>query len=89
MPPKELLFPTAMFAASIACDVFQYLVATAIWWAFFRYHEGRLTTAGQDPELDHSRLLPRMIGLFFFAKLAAVVVGYWSVGRYVALVWST
>ena len=85
--PKELLWPTAMFAAALALDLLQYTVSTITWGIFHRYHERKLTNPGEDPEVVHSPWLKAPIELCFLLKLAAVAAGYWGVGRYILGVW--
>ena len=87
-PPEELLIPLALFSLGLTLDLLQYVVASAIWAAFFRYHDARRSTADEDPDLSHSPALSLPIYLFFVLKFFFVISAYAALSFFLVAAWA-
>ncbi len=74
--PGDLLLPTGLFTLGIGFDLIHYVAASVIWGLFHRHHEKRLVNRTDDPELEHSPWLLRIINCLFALKLLCVTSGY-------------
>ena len=81
--PANLLWPALFLVLSIACDLLQYVVASATWGIFHRIKEVA-HGAGNDPEIQASKYLNWPINFFFWAKLCFVILGYAGLLGYLA-----
>lgn len=74
--PQQFLLPVSLLVASLAFDLLQYTWATVV-WGVFQYRTARTVKENLDGEVRNA---PGWFtwgnGLFFWAKLSAVVVGY-------------
>jgi len=70
-----LLKPLGLFCASLAFDLFQYLLGYVIWYFYFKHLEGKR----EDPntEFEHRKIFPIPIHLCMWAKILAVISGYY------------
>jgi hypothetical protein len=75
--PTELVYPTVFLVLSLALDLLQYIVATASWGIFHRFHENKLKKATDNPELDAPRWVNWFPLITFWSKLTSVVIAYW------------
>lgn len=86
--PDELLLPITAFAGALAAEFLQYLAGTIIWFIFHRYHERKINSAEDDPNLSHAPILTLPIWTFFVVKVVSVLIGYASLGAYLYAAWS-
>jgi hypothetical protein len=77
--PGEFLEPALWLVIALACDLLQYIVASAVWGIFHRYHEKR---SKADKELSAPWFLPWFQNSFFYAKLVAVSMAYYFLLQY-------
>jgi hypothetical protein len=87
--PIAMILPAGLFALGLALDLFQYVVAAAIWGIFHRYHEKKLSHPSEDPDLHHSPWLLVVINAIFISKLSAVMIGYLCILFYIVRTWSS
>jgi hypothetical protein len=79
--PEKLIVPTGLLAVSLGLDLLQYVLATAMWGAFYRHHEKNRTK--QDPDLDHPHWFLLPLRVAFWGKIACVFAAYWLIGAYI------
>jgi len=85
--PDELLLPTGLFALGLGLDLIHYVTGSIIWGLFHRYHEKCLANPTDDPELEHSPWLLRIINVLFALKLMCVLAGYAFMIVYIIQQW--
>ena len=85
--PDDLLLPTGLFALGLALDLTHYVAGSIIWGWFHRYHEKRLKNVTDDPELEHSVWLLRIINAISALKVASVMAGYVFVMIFIIRAW--
>lgn len=73
--PNALLIPLTLLIAALSADLFQYVIASLIWYVFHRHHE-KLRTNDSDPELEAPYYLHYPISLFFIIKIIFVIISY-------------
>lgn len=79
--PQALHLPAVLFIVALALDLLQYVIGTAIWGTFSRYHEWK--GLKDEVELEAPRFF-NWPGLFFFwGKLVAVLYAYAALFRYI------
>jgi hypothetical protein len=74
--PKELIRPALLFCISLALDLTQYVVLTAIWTLFHRHHEKKLAKVDDDPELVAPVWFGNVGWVFFWMKISVVATAY-------------
>jgi len=85
--PDRLVLPAALLAIALACDLLQYVSATAIWGCFQWYHERRIGNTSRDPELDAPAFLKWPQFIFFVFKLMCVLLAYLLITAYIWSIW--
>lgn len=85
--PNDLILPTGLLATTLAFDLFQYIVATAI-WGFFQWNEERkLHDINEDPDLGAHPCFKWPQNFFFALKLLSVSLAYIFLSSYIWRVW--
>jgi hypothetical protein len=74
--PHELILPGILVASALVCDVLQYIIASLIWFCYYRWKEFRGATDDEDVG-RHSGWLEVPIWLFFAAKLGSSIAAYY------------
>jgi len=76
--PSELLYPAIFFVISLAADLLQYFVASAIWGTFHRFKEKQHERLALPPEFDVKApyYFPWPQLLLFNVKVTCVLFGY-------------
>jgi hypothetical protein len=72
--PRELVQPAFFMALSLTLDLFQYIAGSIIWWIFHRVKEKEGLKA--TDEIKASIWLSVPIHLFFWSKIASLILGY-------------
>ncbi len=85
--PNELILPTGLLAASLAFDLFHYVIASAIWGIFQWYQERKLLNIKEDPDLAAPSILKFPQFVFFWSKLGASIVAYVLIIKYIFSFW--
>lgn len=85
--PTPLLMPLALLVSTLAFDLLQYVVSAIIWGIFYRYNESKLKNLSEDPMLFASRYLNWPGILFFFLKIATVIIAYGLLIRFFWRLW--
>lgn len=80
--PSELYLPAKLFVVSLALDLLQYAVSTAIWGAFHRYHEWK--EIKDDAELEAPSYFNWPSNCLFWGKLVLVLAGYLALYEYIS-----
>jgi len=76
--PHDLLYPSAFFVVSLAADLFQYFVSSAIWGIFHRVKEKEF----EKGSLPEDSILKAPVYLnwpnlaFFYVKVLCVLIAY-------------
>lgn len=85
--PNELILPTGFLVLTLAFDLLQYVVATAI-WGFFQWSEERkLQDINEDPELGAHPCLKWPQNMFFVFKLCSIFFAYVFLSLYIWRLW--
>lgn len=79
--PAELLWPTLFLIACLACDLLHYILASAIWGVFHRFHERQGVT--QDTEVIAPAYFNWPTLVLFWGKHGFVLLGYYGLLSYV------
>jgi hypothetical protein len=77
--PDDLVLPGFLVVAALAVDLIQYLLASLIWYFFYRSNEN--ANVGEDVEINHPSYLTYPIIAAFCLKVALVLVAYFMIGR--------
>jgi hypothetical protein len=72
----DLMFPLAMFTLSLTSDLLQYVWGTIAWSIFFSNAEAK--GKGLDDLVSPSARINTVTLIFFVAKIAAVLAGYFT-----------
>lgn len=85
--PNEFILPTVFLVLTLAFDLLQYIVATAV-WGFFQWNEERkLQDINVDPELGAPRYLKWPQNTFFVFKLCSVFLAYVFLSLHIWRLW--
>jgi predicted membrane protein len=76
--PQELIRPLLFFVATLAFDLFQYLIPTIIWTIFFRYYEKK-NKGKTDVNIKASGWLSSPGWVCFILKTITLAIGYFYV----------
>ena len=79
---RELLIPAALIVASLALDLLQYGLSTAVWGAFARHHERR--GVARTAELNAPNWFNWPSLGCFWLKLLLVIVAYCYLLKYLS-----
>ena len=82
--PAELILPLGCLCISLTFDFLQYFLGYAIWYGFYRYHEKKMNPSD---EITHSRIWPSILHICFLGKVAALLVSYLLLLKYVWKIW--
>ena len=74
--PNELLFPSICLILSLGSDLLQYVTGSIIWGCFHRFHEKKRKSIGDNPDIEAPFYFTWPISLFFYIKIAAVLIAY-------------
>ncbi len=74
--PNELLYPSVFLICSLASDLLQYVFGSIIWGLFHRHHEKSRSAITEDPDVEAPMYFTWPINLFFYGKIAAVLIAY-------------
>ncbi|MBY0541260.1 MAG: hypothetical protein K2P52_07605 [Campylobacterales bacterium] len=81
--PNELFLPSSALILSLCLDLFQYLVASIIWYFFYRYHENKRLDITEDIDIEAPAYLNYIINFFFYTKIISVLFAYYFLFNYV------
>ena len=84
--PQELHIPTILLALTLAFDLLQYFVGTAIWGIFQWYQERKLENIKDDPELTTPSWFKSPQLFFFCLKVITILWAYYLLINYI---WDT
>jgi hypothetical protein len=70
---KFLYYPLGAFVLSLACDLMQYLWASAVWDNAYRIYS-KTKDSSDAVEIAHSWTIPTRV--FFWAKAVISIIGY-------------
>ena len=73
--PPALIKPLLFFVATLAFDLFQYLVPTIIWTIFFRYYEKK-NKGKTEVDIKASGWLSSPGWFCFILKIITLAIGY-------------
>jgi hypothetical protein len=76
--PPELIIPLLFFVATLAFDLFQFLIPTIIWTIFFRYNEKK-NKGVPDVNIKASGWLSFPGWFFFSLKIITLTIGYFKI----------
>lgn len=81
--PPELLIPASLFVLALGFDLSQYVASAVIWGFFSRNHEGKGTQESTELSAPMYANWPAL--LFFWLKIAFVLLAYWLVFSYIVI----
>lgn len=85
--PSNLIMPIGLLVLTLAFDLCQYIVATAI-WGYFQWHEERkLHDINDDPELSSHPCLKWPQNALFIMKLITVSLAYIFLSIFIWRTW--
>lgn len=76
--PLELFFPVTLLIFALIVDLMQYVVASVIWYSFYRYHESKRVNMNDDPNIEAPAYFTYILNIFFISKLILVLVAYYK-----------
>ncbi|HPQ42941.1 MAG TPA: hypothetical protein PKZ42_01840 [Syntrophales bacterium] len=80
--PKQLILSSALLAISLTLDLLHYVWGSFIWGVFCRQKEKQLEDILENPELSAPAWYNWPSNLFFWLKILAVIIAYYSLIKY-------
>lgn len=74
--PSTLHLPLALLIFTLCSDLFQYIMASAIWGIYHRVQEKKRPDVNDDPDIEAPYYFHYPITLFFILKLMSVCLAY-------------
>lgn len=76
--PIILIIPLIWLVITLALDLCQYIVGGLIWFIYYRFIESEIKKGkiSENDDIKAPGILPAIIHLFYFSKLASIVVAY-------------
>ena len=73
----DLLAPIMALLIALSLDLGQYLIASIIWYFFYRYHEEKRNSIDDNADIEAPVGFTYIINAFFILKIIFVIVAYY------------
>jgi len=78
--PEALFIPVTILICALIVDLLQYIIASLIWYLFYRYHEIKNTS--EETDIESSEKFVYIINVFFIVKIILVFIAYYYLFNY-------